>query len=283
MRSPEHWARIATICPNPTTKPDYPFNASGVVWGVDGLADTNHIYRRGVVWDKVWANMKAYSDAGGYGIWEFLIFDHNKHQVEEAKALAESLGFTFILKTPMGFGENEGKRRSLNVHNKEGNFEYAIWPHDYEDEKIVPEHSKKYNIFQLNNHIPILTDFSRQLGANATIKCKSFEYPSHQEVFITASGHLLPCCYLGAAFGQRNTSYARYQFNEKIDQTGLDEFDLRKHSMIEILQGPKFNKFFDEAWNSDTVENGKMLFCAEVCGECSFHDKIYDDTINAPK
>lgn len=277
MRGEDHWVKIAKLCPRPEYLPEYPFSISGVVFGVDGLADTNHIYRRGVVWDKVWSNMKAYSEAGGYGIWEFLIFDHNKHQVEEAKALAESLGFAFILKTPLGFGENEGIKRSLNVHNKDGNFEYAIWPHDHKGEKIVPEHSKQYNINQLSNYIPILSDYSSNLAKESTIKCKSFEHPEFQEIFITASGHLLPCCYLGGAFGQRNTTFARHQFNEKIDQTGLDEFDLRKHSMVDILSGPKFNNFFDEAWNADSVENGKLLFCAEVCGEKSFHDKIYNN------
>jgi len=283
MRGPEHWAKIARLLPKPNFKPDFPFSKSGVVFGVDGLEDTNHIYRRGVVWNKVWDNMKAYSEAGGYGIWEYLIFDHNKHQVDEARALAESLGFTFILKTPLGFGEQEGIKRSLNVHDKDGNFEYAIWPHDHVGERVVPKHSKEYKISidRFSNHIPILSKYSSTLGKESVIKCKSFEYTEHQEIFISASGHLLPCCYLGGAFGQRNTSYARYQFNDKIDKTGLDEFDLRKHSLVDILSGPKFNNFFDDAWNKDSVENGKMLFCAEVCGEKSSHDKIYEKGITS--
>lgn len=279
MRSTAHWEKIAKLCPKPNTTPEYPFSVSGVIWGVDGLEDTNHIYRRGVLWDKVWANMQAYSNAGGYGIWEFLIFDHNKHQVEEAKRLAELLGFTFIIKTPLGFGESDGERRALNVHDKDGNFDYAIWPHDYQGEKIVPESHKLFKIEMIRHIQPQLSNYSSKLGKTSTIKCKSFEYPSYQEIFITASGHLLPCCYLGGAFGQKNTTYARKQFNDKVNAVGLDTFDLRKHSMTEILQGPDFNKFFNEAWNTDTVENGRMLFCVEVCGECSSHDKIYDNNM----
>ena len=275
MRGTEHWSKIAQLLPKPNIKPEFAFSKSGVVFGVDGLEDTNHIYRRGVVWHKVWDNMKAYSEAGGYGIWEYLIFDHNKHQVDEARALADSLGFTFILKTPLGFGENDGVRRALNVHDKNGDYEYSIWPHDFAGEKIIPKEHKTFKISSIAGTVPALSKYSSQLGKESIIKCKSFEYPEHQEIFISASGHLLPCCYLGGAFGQRNTSYSRYQFNEKIDKTGLDEFDLRKHSLVDILSGPKFNNFFDEAWNKDSVENGKMLFCAEVCGQKSSHDKIY--------
>jgi hypothetical protein len=273
MRTPDYWSKLGKLFKKQFV-PSHPFGQSGVVFSVDGLSDTNHIYRRGVVWDKLYENMKAYSDSGGYGIWEWLIFDHNKHQVDEARVLADKLGFEFVVKQPVGFGEIDGIKRPLRVLDKEGEYDYSIWPADFVGEKLEPEHPPKYVPGKWAR--PDLSDYSSQLGKESIIKCKSIQYEHHQEVFITASGHLLPCCYLGGAFGQRDTTYSRRQFNEKVDAVGLDKFDLRKHSMIDILQGPYFSKFFLDSWSAPSIEDGKMLFCVEICGEKSHIDKIYN-------
>ena len=36
-----------------------------VTFGIDGLEDTNHLYRRNVRWDRLMQNTKAFIDAGG--------------------------------------------------------------------------------------------------------------------------------------------------------------------------------------------------------------------------
>lgn len=66
---------------------------SYVVFSIDGLEDTNHIYRVNVNWKKLIDNVQAYINAGGVAQWDMLVFDHNKHQVETAKQLAKTLGF----------------------------------------------------------------------------------------------------------------------------------------------------------------------------------------------
>jgi len=67
-----------------------------VVFSIDGLKDTNHIYRVGVQFDKVMQNAQAYIDSGGSAHWDMLVFDHNKHQIEKCKELAENMGFTWF-------------------------------------------------------------------------------------------------------------------------------------------------------------------------------------------
>ena len=69
-----------------------------VIFSVDGLRDTNHLYRQNVVWDNVERNMKAFIDAGGRARWDFIIFGHNEHQVEEAEALAKEWGCDKFIK-----------------------------------------------------------------------------------------------------------------------------------------------------------------------------------------
>lgn len=76
-----------------------------VVFSLDGLADTNHIYRRNVNWQRVMANVKSFIAAGGRAHWDMLIFRHNEHQVEQARQLAADMGFAeFRCKVSRRFG-----------------------------------------------------------------------------------------------------------------------------------------------------------------------------------
>ena len=67
-----------------------------VHFAIDGL-HTND-YRVGVDLKKVWNNVNAYLDAGGSAIWQFIIFDYNKHEIDNAKLLADEKGMSFILR-----------------------------------------------------------------------------------------------------------------------------------------------------------------------------------------
>ena len=62
-------------------------------FGIDGLKDTNHIYRVNTDFDKIMKNASAFIAAGGKAHWEFLVFEYNEHQVEEARRIASDMGF----------------------------------------------------------------------------------------------------------------------------------------------------------------------------------------------
>lgn len=66
------------------------------VFSIDGLEDTNHLYRRNVRWQKVMENTNAFISTGASAHWDMLVFEHNKHQVDEAKAQANEMGFTWF-------------------------------------------------------------------------------------------------------------------------------------------------------------------------------------------
>ena len=82
-RTPDWWKDLAKM--------------SGVVFSIDGLENTNHIYRKRTSWNKIMENVSAFINAGGIATWEYLIFDHNEHQIDEAKVLAKKLGFSEII------------------------------------------------------------------------------------------------------------------------------------------------------------------------------------------
>ena len=66
------------------------------VFSIDGLEDTNHLYRRNVKWQKVMENAQSYISTGASAHWDMLVFEHNKHQINESKELAKEMGFTWF-------------------------------------------------------------------------------------------------------------------------------------------------------------------------------------------
>jgi hypothetical protein len=81
------WHELAKIMNQPR---DY------VVFSIDGLEDTNSIYRVNVNWQRVIANAQAFIAAGGSAHWDMLVYQHNQHQVEACEQLARDMGFRWF-------------------------------------------------------------------------------------------------------------------------------------------------------------------------------------------
>ena len=116
LRSTRVWKQIGEISKK---------TGACVIFSIDGLEDTNHIYRINTNWKLIMRNIKTYIDAGGHCDWKFLIFEHNQHQVEEAKQLAKQIGvtnFTTELSTRTGGNVKlvsvpKNKTRNFNLQN----------------------------------------------------------------------------------------------------------------------------------------------------------------------
>lgn len=87
LQNAEWWQELAVIMNQPQ---DY------VVFSIDGLEDTNHIYRVGCNWSKLMNNAQAFIQAGGSAHWDMLVYRHNQHQVGTAEQLAKDMGFTWF-------------------------------------------------------------------------------------------------------------------------------------------------------------------------------------------
>jgi MoaA/NifB/PqqE/SkfB family radical SAM enzyme len=62
---------------------------------LDGLSDTHHIYRINTDFDKVLLNAQSVIATNRAQVhWKYIVFEHNKHQVDEARELAKTSGFT---------------------------------------------------------------------------------------------------------------------------------------------------------------------------------------------
>ena len=80
LRSRTWWSQLAKL-------------TNYVVFSIDGLEDTNHIYRINVSWSKLIENVNAFIAAGGNAQWDMLVYEHNEHQILQATELAKAMGF----------------------------------------------------------------------------------------------------------------------------------------------------------------------------------------------
>ncbi len=99
-----------------------------VVFSIDGLEDTNSVYRKNVSWAKLMQNARAFIEAGGSAHWDMLVYRHNQHQVDECEQLAKSMGFKWFrakvskrgftdrLEQPIGWQSPKVQGTKINCH-----------------------------------------------------------------------------------------------------------------------------------------------------------------------
>ena len=65
-----------------------------IEFAIDGLEDTNHIYRVNSNWQSIINGVITLRNrADIYLIWRYIVFEHNYHQIQEAYELSKELGF----------------------------------------------------------------------------------------------------------------------------------------------------------------------------------------------
>jgi MoaA/NifB/PqqE/SkfB family radical SAM enzyme len=152
-----------------------------VRFSIDGLEDTNHLYRQDVEWNKIMDRVKWFMDSGGNATWKWIAFKHNVHQRSETERLAMELGFARFEATD--HGRNHGP-----ALDKEGNISHWILPADGSGE------AGRYDV-------PAGIDRYRNTHENFFPEEKVYEIECQHEtestVYIDARGRIGPCCYQG--------------------------------------------------------------------------------------
>jgi hypothetical protein len=229
-----------------------------VIFSVDGLSDTNHLYRQGVVWDNVERNMRAFIDAGGRARWDFLIFEHNQHQVEQAKALADKWGCERFIpkKTGRFINAKSEKKESHQAVNRKG--------------KETTELKKPKKEFQ-NNAIKQYDKVKEKHGTmdayydRAEIQCKVKDEGS---LFITAEGLAMPCCWTaGRMYKWWHKDPKVEQIWDFIDQVGGKyAIDAKQHGLKAVFDTGIFDNI-ERSWNKSSCADGKLKVCSMKCGK----------------
>lgn len=246
-RSAQWWKNLARVCDQ-------------VYFGIDGLEDTNALYRIGTHFDKIMENAAAYIGAGGYAKWQFIVFRHNEHQIEEARKRAHSMGFKeFNLKKTGRFFSNTKLevRQEKPVYNSKGEITHTL------EMPTQPQY--------LNKALAKEADLLKRYGSmvnylNSTqIKCQAVDTRS---LYISADGLVFPCCWLGNqmyTWHKPEKSGEIWRLLEKLPG-GISDISALNHSVADILAGPFFQKIIPESWELKTIADGRSWVCSKTCG-----------------
>jgi MoaA/NifB/PqqE/SkfB family radical SAM enzyme len=218
-----------------------------VAFALDGLADTNHIYRQNTKFEKIIENAQAYIAAGGNAVWQFIVFGHNEHQVEEARQMAKDLGFSQfkMKKTARPLNRTKEYKKSSKSEVKEI--------------KIASPKDEKYKTKEL--------DHNNKLRPDQIPHCIAWKM--REDIYVSADGIVLPCCWVAKDFIINHfpdpilihdKEANRDGFYAKLIESGA-KFDLHSHSFDDIMDSYMSKlDYFEEQWKQQTIS-----ICNQKC------------------
>lgn len=247
IRSPDFWSRLGKL------------SSLSITFSIDGLKDTNAIYRINTDFDRIIANASAYIKAGGRAEWKYIVFKHNEHQVEQAEQLAKDLGFEkFRVHHSKRFHKQSHpvSRKSYNANiNK------------------IPDHVKNDGIELLPSTL-VETEYEKHLTLNQaedisgqTIDCKTIR---RGQIYIDENNKLWPCCYFNTPSYYSQKFFAYWNDIEK--KYGKDFNSLDNQSIVDLLEHDYFSNYLPSSW---TDSNLKYCYqCPSKCGNSQYNQNI---------
>lgn len=231
--------------------------SGAVIFSVDGLADTNHIYRQGVKWDAVYNSMKSFIGAGGRARWDFLVFEHNQHQVDEAEELAQTMGFEkFVAKKTGRFVSGTSAPKDLHTGtDRKGVAKVEI-----------KKPNEQYQNSALKSQAAIVEKHGNMDNYYDTTKvlCKVKDTGS---LFITAEGLAMPCCWTaGRMYKWWHPDPKVEQIWNVIDQAGgKDAINAKINGLKSVFETGIFD-LIENSWSKKSCADGKLKVCSMKCG-----------------
>lgn len=217
-----------------------------VVFCLDGLEDTHHLYRQNTSFKTIIKNAQTFIKANGIATWKMIRFDHNAHQINQAEALSKTLGFSqFML---VDHGRNQGP-----VFNKHKKLTYVMGN---------PNNIDFNSLFELRKTAEVLLEDIISSRKPAPINCSVKQKKS---IYINSIGEVYPCCFLG--FSPKTYGHGNYHQAANAQVAPLiSNNNALAHPLEECITW--FSKV-EKSWEIDTFENGKLVICNDVCGQKS--------------
>jgi MoaA/NifB/PqqE/SkfB family radical SAM enzyme len=208
-----------------------------VIFSIDGLEDTNHLYRVGIDYNTIIRNARAFISAGGYAVWKMIVFKHNEHQIEEVKTLAKELGFAEFRIAPA-----EPRFKGLDAWPVEvnGNTHYLA----------VATSTITAQQFRFKKGLPI----GLPIIENKEKICPNLV---RGHIYITHQNYIVPCCMMH--FDTELKYIGTDQLRELTE--GFERHDISKLPLSIIFEQPFFkNKLLD------SFKTGNLQYtCEKSC------------------
>jgi len=267
LRTPEYFTKLATILNQ--------FGGHSVNFSVDGLRDTNHIYRVGAQWDKIMSNAKAFIAAGGDATWQFIVFPWNAHQEDEVRRLGNEIGFKTIIIRNNRDPLLDNISYSLPSTTDKPWYNYT----QQHEEEYKQQHFTKEQVF---------VKFDEQLLE------KNFKMPynidciwhNESRIYISFDGTVWPCCYIAFDSLRSPQIIALQKF--KFAEYGENFNSLYHYSIDEIMSKEPFSSDVLNSITNDKkhgLEKEDAYFtCIKTCSQRGFElkpnhnqaHKVYD-------
>jgi len=210
---------------------------------IDGLADTNHLYRVNTFFDKIIANARAYLATGAMAEWVMILFRHNQHQVAEARRMAGEMGFQkFVLIDTIRFDAS-------------GRFRYQM-----------PDGAIRF----LERPTISTQDFRPDADPAAPvpggrIECKSARRNSP---YISAHGAVSACCWVTGS--DEESAFFRHLGHD------MARYNIRARPLEEIMLDEPFASHYAAAWDGDTLP-----ICRQKCAMAKRNRRAVLDAVAA--
>lgn len=217
-----------------------------VLFCLDGLEDTHHLYRQNTVWATVIRNAQTFISAGGNAVWKFIQFDHNQHQIDACQELSKQLGF-------LNFEVVNDGRNTAPVFNNQGELTHVLG-------NYVGEKSFKVLFHKKTTDQILLEDITVNRTPAKSVSCQTKKLKS---IYISATGDVSPCCFTG--FYPK--TYGAGQYHEAANAQlipMITKNNALKYPLVECLE---WFKSVEDAWKIDNYIQGRLVICDDVCGQ----------------
>ena len=216
-----------------------------VIFALDGLEDTHHLYRQNTVWSTVIMNAQIFIDHGGDAVWQMIRFQHNAHQVDACRHLSEVMGFKEFIQRQDG-------RDTAPVFDRQGNLVHVMGDYQGEREFKILFHSKQTDDV-------LLEDIISDRYPKKKIQCETQKLGS---IFVAANGDVSPCCWTGLY----PRTYGRGQYHQAANAQLIPLMarnNALQHSIKECIQ---WFAEVEKSWSKRDYQQGRLVICDDNCG-----------------
>lgn len=269
-RTEAWWAEMGKLLSEKKNGADKHYRQNDLgVFSIDGLSDTNGLYRRNTNYDKILTNARAFISAGGIARWDFIVFKHNEHQVEEARSLAKKMGFKqFRVRKTARFNYSPLGPDKWPVYDREGLQEYVI----------EPPVGDQYRNDEVNKFEQLVDHYGSAQAYFDVAKIDCLYRNKFHRIYVNSEVQVFPCCYLGNDIVPKSKQVFKSGQPQKVPPIREDSIskvfsiyklgfnDLRKKSWSDILEHSWLREALEKSWNQSLAE-GRLMRCARTCGD----------------
>jgi MoaA/NifB/PqqE/SkfB family radical SAM enzyme len=231
-RSKDYWRDLAETQPR-------------VYFDIDGLEDTHHLHRQGTDWNRIIDNARQHIAAGGHAIWKMLVFDHNRHQVEDCRQLSRDMGFRdFVIL-------NDG-RDHAHVFTEQGAYSHTIG----QPSQPLPDRAE--TLMQWKKEAEV-THKEYDSKPRPQVYCLA---KHNRRIYMASNGDIYPCCWLG--FSPKTYDEQLYTGNDQIRALLRNaRNNAFEHGLEQSIQ---WFSLVVESWQKQSFDQGKLYRCDLHCG-----------------